>query len=227
MDPNPELNDEQLDALLGNLEVPADLKDQLRKITSSNSGVIVLHTKSQQTWINGRMLAIAATLLAVAGFLSWSWITAPNAVAPSVVKGKTNPEGIGDVKEPGKVEAEKKEEDGNGKRPSDANSRLANATDSNPADLESRHQDQIDALMQDIELQNLRYRLAKLESTSSSYLPPNEYESIVQVVAHRSSLELGGDESRIRNEMLSVISQYPETRGAELAQQYVNNTQNN
>ena len=196
MTPDNEPTDDQLDAMLRDVQVPADLKSRLQRIPEPITATEeVGHTSSTRArWL---YYALAASLLAGATFATARFLNKRTRdAAPGLVATKTN---------------------------EDAEANLEPAPEdlivkSNP---ESDQQDQelqiLQAEVQKLKIAKLESELFQLEQLNDTRLSRSEIESIIMALAPEHSVALGGDEAYVRSEMARVQKDYPNTRGAMLA----------
>ena len=204
MEPDKELTDEQLDAMLRNVQVPSELKSRLKQIPKSvtlrEEGVVPLASKlptspplPQTSWLS---YALVAGLLGVAAFAAAKFLpSAPNNVKPGQVA-STNSNHV----------------EGN------PNSNLLEPTPAQLSALDGELQI-LEAEIQTLESARLESELLQLETRSNQRLSDNEVESMILALAPQYSIPLGGKEADVRSEMARVIRDYPNTRGAVLAVQ--------
>ncbi len=195
---DPEFNDEELDALLQEVDVPADLKDQLRQISQqSPSQETPKSVRPPQT--NGslkRILAIAATLLAIVGFLTYSALTEkeqPIADNPTPEVDSTNSPDTTDL--------------------------VDRAT--------TQQMEELDQLVNELELSQLRSRLARLNESNSEFgysttaNDTREYTAMILALSDQSAIDHGGSTDSVIDDMQFVIESFPGTEGAKLAEQFI------
>ena len=215
MKPDDIINDDQIDSLLRDVEVPGNLKDRLRTIPSSvdQSGEIILKTTgSTSGWMKPILaFALAATLLAIAAFFAWPLIMGnddPINGTDVAKTGETKLEPGGTLVSPEKLEPEVK------------SSLVALELE---AIVQTQHD--IDATLHEMEMLVLREKLARLSNTTSRIsLAPKEYQSMVFAIADQTILDLGGSDEIVKRDMTYVINRYPNTRGAEIAQEFLDTT---
>ena len=211
MDPN-QLNDESLNTLLRDVAVPENLQDQLQQIPLAEGRRLDQRRLPWWRTSYGKSLALAATIFCMTAFFTWNWLNNPDTANTQTIGKHDKQKSLG-----GKHGAD--DETGHIL----TNDRLADAVDvQSPTDEPAGHS--IDTLLHEIELARLRDRLAALDRQTNSSLASREFQSIVQAVANQSSLELGGDRARIRRNMLGLIDQYPNTRGADYARHIIDNS---
>lgn len=198
-------DDEQLDALLRNVSVPADMKDSLRQIpqltdepqdTTDNKNEPKRNSSSNGhsvTW----MMVLAASLAALAAFAGWQMYSGQNAsdepaMAVEIDRSTTNTEG----------------EDS----------------------LELAELDQeistLTAMLAQIEIQKMEQQLSNTETRYEAELANREVQSIIIAVADQTSLPLGGDSESVKSDMAQVIKTFPGSMGAEIARKYLEHLNN-
>ena len=194
-----EPTDEQLDAMLRDVQIPADLKSRLKQIPDSLPSTeqqtirSPARTSSKAPWFS---YLLAASLLAAATFATTRFLSknnrpaAPESVATTAIPGPEN----------------------------DLISKDLMIADSNS---ESNAQDQqlqkLQAEIQELEIARLESELLRLQSLDNARLSQHEVESVIMALAPEHSINLGGKESYVRSELARVQTQYPNTRGAALA----------
>ena len=200
--PENEPTDEQLDAILRDVQIPADLKVRLNRIPESTTaaeqgGRLTRLTETipaRTPWLS---YALAASLLVVATFGAARFLARTNqGDAPGVATtttppgAETNPEQV-----PRDLVAESNHE------------------------LEQKNLELqlLRAEAQQLEIARLQSELFQLEQLNSAQLSQLETESIIMALAPEHSIALGGDEAYVRSEMARVQKDYPNTRGAMLA----------
>lgn len=218
-------DDQQLDALLRDVPVPADLAARLKRISQGTEIPVSPPRPSpwkSAGWITG--LAIAASLLGIVAWLAWpagqgdeplivAEKESPDSGAPLVVE-STEPESAspGDLPNPPGPEPDMRGDD----------PVLASTPPMTAAQVAA----QIEQLTWDIELHQQRMQLARLRARARNDVPASvlnaaETRSLVAFTAHRSALDWGADPMTIRDDMQSIIESYPETSGAERARQFL------
>ncbi len=228
-DPDERLTDQQLDALLRKVDVPADLMDSLRAIPQTHAGadsngdpnedaktnsvsVTVPKTETAHSlWRGSLLMALAATLLAVGAFFAWPFVAGQNTNGPEVVENVENDGPVPKSTDPQPAPAA-------GTNP-DRSEILVAAETANEA---------IEAALHEVEMQQLRNRLAEIKQStpSSGTMDPHEYNSLITAIADQTILELGGSEEAVRDDMAQVIKLYPNTTGAAIAQEFINSHTN-
>lgn len=189
-----EPTDEQLDAMLRDVQIPADLKSRLKQIPDSLPSTeqqtirSPARTSSKAPWLS---YLLAASLLAAATFATTRFLSknnrpaAPESVATTAIPGPENDLMIAD------------------------------------SNSESNAQDQqlqkLQAEIQELEIARLESELLRLQSLDNARLSQHEVESVIMALAPEHSINLGGKESYVRSELARVQTQYPNTRGAALA----------
>lgn len=206
------LSDSELDALLRGVDVPTDLQDDLRKIPQQQSKPLSKQAEQvgQQSdhklsrWRISTVLALAATLLGLGLFFAWPLINGNGTPIASPSESiKDHPPSDPPVT----AEAVKSVE---------------SADSAELVELTRKTARQIDSMLHEIEMQELRSRLAKIEQSPGQALDHREYQSLITAVADQSILQLGGSEQRVKEDMVRVIKNYPDTIGSKIAQEFIN-----
>lgn len=197
-DNNP--GDEQLDDLLRQIEVPDSLKDDLRQIPQMHE----LHsakkfeptTNHQYFWPG--VFALVAVLFGLVAFLTWQFQLSQDS---NDLANKTQP-------------SEKKQ-------PLSQDTRVAEL------------QQQIDELQSEAdwrvahaEIQQLESRLTRFQAVDQEDMAQEQYTSIILAMADQTVIDLGGSSQSVETSMVSVIDQFPDTSGAEIAQRYLDRLNN-
>ncbi len=210
--PENELTDEQLDGMLRDVQIPADLKRALKCIPARITAIeeadhapqtaqmprkTTLSRAIPASSVRTRWLtyALAASLLVAATFLTARFLNRrTQGTAPTATKTDADTESTPDLAS-GDLIVRPDHESGN----------------QNP---ELRL---LQAEVQELEITRLESELFQLEQLNSSRLSQFEIESMIMALAPEHSLALGGDEAYVRSEMARVQRDYPNTRGAMLA----------
>ena len=219
-EPDNLLSDQQLDALLRDVDVPTDIADELRAIprtqSQNDAADRKLDTPSSAgtPWRISPLLVLAASLLAVSAFFAWPWIVGDSELGtdPSTVvrSGPTEPVKPTDPTQPNSTD-----------------SQLNPTLESSTAELLARTE-AIEAALHEIEMQRLREQLAEIkQSTPTHYsMDTREYDSLITAIADQTILQLGGSEDTVRQDMVRVIKTYPNTAGATIAQDFLDSRAN-
>ena len=183
-----QFDDEQIDALLRNVSVPADLKVSLRQIprlTDESQDTIDNKNEPKRnsspnvytvTW----MMVLAASLAALTAFAGWQIYSGQNAndepaMVVEINRSTTNTEG----------------EDS----------------------LELAELDQeistLTAMLAQIEIQKMEQQLSNTETRYEAELANHEIQSIIVALADQTSLPLGGDSESVKSDMAQVIKTFP------------------
>ena len=202
MTPDNEPTDEQLDAMLRDVQVPADLKSRLRRIPEPITAADgVGHTSSTRArWL---YYALAASLLAGATFATARFLNKRTRdAAPNLAATKTN------------AATRTNEDAETNLEPAQENLIAGSARKSDQQDQELQI---LQAEVQKLKIAKLESELFQLEQLNDTRLSQSEIESIIMALAPEHSVALGGDEAYVRSEMARVQREYPNTRGAMLA----------
>ena len=218
-----EISDEQLDALLRSVEVPGDLKAQLLSIADptndelsskaedSNAAAIPASEPAKggqptptRSWIG---YVLAASLMFVLAYAGWQWWG-----------GKTlDPNGIAEVEQNQLVSPS----------PSDG---LAKAEDVDPDQkrlqeaLEriQRNRVLVEEQLQIAELANARAAAERQTGNQSRLnMKQRDFESMVLAMADQVVIPLGGSEESAKTDMANVIKNYPGSKGASIAREFL------
>jgi hypothetical protein len=209
MDPEQELNDEQLQAVLKRVEIPHDLKDRLRAIPQQETEQNELSQPSTKFKRTARLrfslpakISLAASLLVVALFAAW--MMRPRA--------SDNRETIADDN-PTQVESQAKTD------------LAANQISAQLAALDSSV-DRVEEVLRQIEIQKMQVELQQLRRQQAAQLDRFEIESMIIALSGQTSIPLGGSEKQVELEMAHVIEQYPGSRGAQIASHFLKQQEN-
>lgn len=197
-DRNPE--DEQLDELLRQVDVPEGLKADLRKLAEGTkvNGVqsASLPPFNSRKKLFPSLLLLAATLLGVSAFIAWPYLGKDDSTGGMAKK----------IDDSGQVN--KSNEDSN--------------LDLQPNLQQIQNlQEKVDATLTKLEISRLERRLEKLRSGSTGQLDQNQYTSIILAMADQTVIDLGGSTESVQTNMVSVIDNFPNSKGAEIAQQFL------
>ena len=195
------LSDSELDALLRGVDVPTDLQDDLRKIPQQQSKPLSKQAEQvgQQSdhklsrWRISTVLALAATLLGLGLFFAWPLSNGNGTPIASSTES---------IKDHSPATAESVE-----------SAELIELTHNTTR--------QIDSMLHEIEMLELRSRLAKIEQSLAQSLDHREYQSLITAVADQSILQLGGSVQTVKEDMVQVIKNYPDTIGSKIAQEFI------
>lgn len=215
--PGNEPTDEQLDAMLRDVQIPSDLKPRLKQIPASLTAAeeggplprtiplpqtilpaqaLPTHASSAQApWLS---YVLVASLLAVATFATARLLTknnngiGPDSVATTAIQDHETEREVGPI-DP-----------------------MINKSSSD-SDKQEQDLQMLQAEIQELELARLESELFRLEELNSTRLSQDEVESMILALAPEHSVALGGNKAYVRSEMARVQTEYPNTRGAVLA----------
>ena len=182
-EPENKITDHELDDMLRQVQVPADLKDRLLKIPhNAQQGQLRVELpdtaspEPQHTrWLP---YVLVATLLIIAGIVATQWLPDDATNTPNVIATKQN----------------------------DNNEPFTH-------DLADREP----------EVQRLVIEQSRIEQltqgSARSYLDPEDVTSMIMALAPEYTVELGGSKTDLKSEMALVQEKFPQSRGADLAQQ--------
>ena len=85
----------------------------------------------------------------------------------------------------------------------------------------------LEAQIHAIEMAQLEAKVLRMEQASTYLIDQVEVESIIAAMSERYSIPLGMPEVKVKSRMAQVIQNFPGTRGAAMAQSYLEQTQNN
>ena len=175
-EPENKITDQQLDDMLRDVQVPADLKDRLLKIphaAQQDHSVVNLPDVAPSELPRTRWLpyVLVATLLIIAGVVATQWLP-NNSNTPDVIA---------------------KQDDNNDPQTHEA----------------LPHQLAVE--------QSINEQL--MHGSARSYLDPEDVTSMIMALAPEYTVELGGSKTDLESEMALVQEKFPQSRGADLAQQ--------
>jgi len=181
-EPENKITDQQLDDMLRNVQIPADLKDRLLKIpraAQQDHSLVNLSdaAPSELTRTRWQPYVLAATLLIIAGVVATQWLPNNNPNTPDVIAKQDNNE------------------------PS-------------TQDLAAR-----EAENQQLAIEQLRNEQLLARSSARSHLNPEDIASMIMALAPEYTVELGGSKTDLESELALVRKKFPQSRGADLAQQ--------
>ena len=181
-EPENQITDQQLDDILRNVQVPADLKDRLLKIphtAQQDHSLVNLPdaAPSELPRTRWQPYVLAATLLIIAGVVATRWLPNNNSNTPDVIAKQDNHE------------------------PS-------------TQDLAAR-----EAENQQLAIEQLRNEQLLARSSALSHLNPEDIASMIMALAPEYTVELGGSKTDLESELALVRKKFPQSRGADLAQQ--------
>ena len=179
-EPENKITDQQLDDMLRNVQIPADLKDRLLKIpraAQQDHSLVNLSdaAPSELPRTRWQPYVLAATLLIIAGVVATQWLPNNNPNTPDVIA-KQN-----DNNEPFQ-------------------------------DLAARE-------AENLTIEQSRIEQLLVHGSARSYLDPEDVTSMIMALAPEYTVELGGSKTDLKSEMALVQEKFPQSRGADLAQQ--------
>lgn len=211
-----EISDEQLDAMLRDVEIPADLKERLGQIPVGVDEFSNETSRSQKkddfksppTWL---ALAIAASLMGIVLFFVTQKID--NSNNPGLVN---NPKPAQTTNENSEKLADNL-----------ANSiqQELSAEEQELAELRAQIELQ-DALLARLKNERLKDQIVELNRSVESELQTREVESMIAALSSQSLIDFGGPKAQVMNSMAQVIQKYPNSRGATIAENYLKQVSN-
>ena len=212
-DPN-QLDDEQLDALLRDVSIPSDLKDSLRQVpqmpVAPKDTIDKKHELKTNSSTNGQsflwMMVLAASLAAVAAFVAWQWYFSPSVNNGANLAGTGHSNSIHD--------------DTAAVPTADMVNEISTLEE---LDLQIAA---LNSMLDQIEMEQLEQRVLVAKTEYESELSDREAQSIIIALSSQISLPLGGKEDSVKSEMAQVMKKFPGSVGAELARDYLQQTQN-
>jgi len=193
---NPNLiDDDQLDGLLREVYVPADLKAELLSVADEPSVTKPSHTSSKlQLW----HVVLAACLAGVAAFGSWYFWTNDSSGTARMPSGTIA-----------------KSDSTENQTPPTAEMLLA--------EMEAL-QTQFDHVLATAELEKLEASLAEFDTSRNVSLSRDEVLAITYAVADQTAVQLGSPRESTTEDMQFVIESFPNTRGAKIAREFIEQT---
>ena len=182
-EPENEITDHELDDMLRQVQVPADLQDRLLKIPNAvqqDQPFVELPDAAPSELPRTRWLpyVLVATLLIIASVVATQWLPNNDSNTPNTIA---------------------KQNDNNG-----------------PSTLDlADHETEVQRLA--IERSRIVQQLA--HSSARSHLNPEDIASMIMALAPEYTVELGGSKTDLKSEMALVREKFPQSRGADLAQQ--------
>ena len=181
-EPENKITDQQLDDMLRNVQVPADLKDRLLKIprnTLQDHSLVNLPNAASSELPRTRWqpYVLAATLLIIAGVVATRWLPNNTPNTPDVIAKQDN------NNESSQVLAAREAEN------------------------------------QQLAIEQLRIEQLVVHGSARSYLDSEDVTSMIMALAPEYTVELGGSKTDLESEMVLVRAKFPQSRGADLAQQ--------
>ncbi len=207
----PDNFDDQLDQILADVTVPADLKQSLLEIPEQVASLQSDDTTSDRfndrpaknQGLGTRHLLWATLAACLAGLAAFAW---------SSFDIESNP----DIAEQTGIESINKSDS--------ADEVLKTDTTPSIADLHA----QADALAAKLTQRNLEQRLAELERQNNQLLlSNNDRESIILAITEIASLDIGVTFDSIKGDLQQVIVNYPDSRGSKIAEQFLSSVNNN
>lgn len=207
--PQSEISDQQLDALLQDIELPADLEDTLFCISDSENVLVQTGSltsssspsnsrSSTAAWVS---LAIAASLLAAMAFSGWHWMTPGK--QPGFA-GKL----AGKVGEAGTVSA--------------ASTPIMNTSEADQLLEEILNiEKQVEIVLAEREYAEAEQRVWMAEMKDTQHLSQFETQSMIFAIGDQALISQGGSAELVAFDMTNVIGNFPGSRGAELAEQFL------
>ncbi len=207
------IDDQKLDELLRDVPVPPNLKSRLREIPTSGSLVDdrderpTIKTPVQKIFNKQRLVlvaAIAASLLAiVAGSIWFELIVNSNHTLTNAETGGDDPQSV-----------------------NNEDSSLSSSSQEESLDVFEMRMAMLEQQLHELKMQTLRAELQGLRNQpgrkrDNRYVDPMAIESVIESVAGQMPMYVAGDLKEARSNMVSVISRYPDTRGAQLAQMFL------
>ncbi len=214
MKPDKNISDEQLDALIRDVEVPENLHRLLLGIPDNHVESSTTCTTPPPNRNSSRLFAmvLAASLIAVAAFLSWQMLEKETdgtglAAGDGITHGLTLDQVVKAFETP--------------------NSRLPGNLQ--PEQLASLD-DSVELLEQEIHRMKMTAGLERLrrlqEMQAASALNELEVDSMIMALSGQASLPLGGRLENVEQKMARVIERFPGSRGAQIAQDFINKIEN-
>ena len=190
--PNP-IDDDQLDALLREVHVPADLKSELLSIADDEPAVTKVTTPSRgmHSWHG----ALAASLAAIALFGTWAYWAVNTSGTSSLPNGTIA------------------ERDSEGDTTSPEAAQLL-------AEMEALNTE-FEMVLASTKLDRLEQELSEMKSTPTLSLSRDEVLAITFAIADQTAVELGSSRDEAISDMRQVIERYPNTQGAKIAHEFI------
>lgn len=218
-----EPTDEQLDELLRDIDVPQDLKSVLKQIPSSDGlddGKVGLkdgasNAEEEPTWTGALLgLILAASLIGVGLFIGSASLPETDKDSPVAKSPTTEVEKNGDELK-------------NGDEPEPKSAVRPTNVGLAQSEIDAREIRQLEAQIHAIKIAQMEAELFEIERTTAVQVDQREVESVIAAVAEQYSVPLGMPEAKAKSRMAQVIEQFPGTRGAEMAQSYLEQEQDN
>jgi len=209
-----EPTDQQLDELLQDITVPQDLKALLKQIPSQsqeensdrlddNSGQMSPASDSTERNTTKSKtwigLILAASLIGFGLFVASHYLPNHNDAKPSMANSDNKTIGSSKGLAASKLELE----------------------------LEERELKSLKAQIHAIEMAQLEAKVLRVEQAATFSMDQDEVESLIAAMTEEYSIPLGLPEAKVKSGMAQVIQKFPGTRGASIAESYLERTQNN
>lgn len=195
-------NDDQLDDLLRQVEVPGDLKAKLHKLPNKEkvNGVrpSSMPPTGPRTKLWPSLILLAATLVGVSAFIAWPYLGGDQPADRTA--GKTDPDSINDGVHNPELQLDLRVVD--------------------------ELQKQVEASLAKFEIARLERQLKNLRSAPANLLEQEQYTSMILAMADQTVLDLGGSNESVHANMVNVIDSFPNSKGAEIAQQFLDQQAN-
>lgn len=194
-----EPTDDELDAMLRDVAIPGDLKARLNQIPEStaipdaNVSLPQVESGSRASWIK---YALVASLLTVTAF----------ATAHFFLK-DDGPIALNDPQDPKTLI----------NRPAPRNLETESTNQQDQLTIQDQELLALEAQVREFEIARLESELLRMETDNRQELSQNEVDSIIMAMAPEHSIFLGGEADHVRTELARVLREYPDTRGAVLA----------
>ncbi len=211
--------DEQLNNMLRDIVIPSGLKSQLKKIPFQNVPaqpqssdaepipIVVVSPSTDRSRTPLFTLVLAASLVGIGLFVASQYL-------PDSDDGGNAIEKIADNQQP--------------------NDNVDKGLPESPvpADLKNglaeflSMVEQLESEIHAIEVAQMNAQLASLQQTATVQFNQREVESMIAAMTEEYSIPLGMPDTKVNSGMVQVIEQFPGTRGAEIAQRYLNQASN-
>jgi hypothetical protein len=215
MNPSNPHEHDSLDDLLRDIKVPADLKSKLKAIPALvETNTATASVEQTETRRNHSAFAflLAASILGIAAFFTWPLLF-PND-DPVANKTETNQLDV----EIENNDSENTLEDNSGL---DIDNPTLATNDDSVSSLEL-----IQETLDELEIKRLEARLEQLNSRQQNQLAQNEMTSMILALADQTVVDLGGPKELANESMVKIIDQFPNTQGAVIAQQFLDQQTN-
>lgn len=211
----PNEHDGELRARLRNVDIPAGLKDRLLGISDDQPKPIpnpipnpIPKPQSNSRLRNFVFIAIAASLLAVISIARWP-ASPPRQSAKQIDDSPSQQDATNDLTAP--------RQSPDLRQPAQPlENRLVDS--GNSLDAFNSGQAEIDRILDQLELEQLRSQLATLKRNHRSpRLDPIDELSMILTLSDQTGIGFGQDVDSVRNDLKTTIERYPNSRGAQLA----------